>query len=727
MAPETEPLIRLDPDGVAPIIRYDLPAESSFTAAAVLPLNLPAAIFAGEYQETAPKEIFASQLGQIRATRAQPSTFSDITPKNLRNLWGLIGNNSVTMTAQAIPINTPSAQTNRNTSEETLIPVPEEAKNEAIAMSLLLDSIAWDLSVAQIYIANLRKGQIGVASGAVLTEEQYNETSTTLNSLHSKIDKEISELKALTQNSEHIHENFLIALRHNADSIQKIFKESYSRTSDRYIRAKDSTVVMSAILLTLTKPGAVVSAENYPKTVVVSSDFLGDPIGVTIQLSKEPDPTFFLIEKYRIMSVLGDYGAGNVISTINLAPGEERTISVRSYRDIESKRTAAENVLDSISTESATELETEIGRENTSSSSETASLVAAKEEGAEVSASFAPVGGPFSASASASTSSSDTRSSSSARAEAAKTFSNALDKHVAKSSAARDVTTNTTTEEAVKEGTESSIVRRITNPNFSPLNLVMRQMQQEYITVTYLEDVVIAFSTGDPDTIKRATISEIDGFLRDILKGDDETIAEVKMTILSQLLSVRDLNGDQQQFIRPIRDDVYDPALNEKGELELDDEGKPAVAYTVQGWQKNHGLRQKLSDFDPSMQDFATVPGVILDIKRRILRTDGVILDAVLGHGDALDSFNQGMQTEAVRAAKLANDLDEARLLIAMDKELSPAERERRLNALLDPDQVAAGAMIDITPATLTQISDATNTTGPANAAGELADDDGEN
>jgi hypothetical protein len=51
-----------------------------------------------------------------------------------------------------------------------------------------------------------------------------------------------------------------------------------------------------------------------------------------------------------------------------------------------------------------------------------------------------------------------------------------------------------------------------------------------------------------------------------------------------------------------------------------------------------------------------TVPGIIFDVTKRIMRTDSVVVDSLLGQGEALDCYNQQLQNIAVQKAQLEND-----------------------------------------------------------------------
>src|SRR4051812_5713433 len=49
------------------------------------------------------------------------------------------------------------------------------------------------------------------------------------------------------------------------------------------------------------------------------------------------------------------------------------------------------------------------------------------------------------------------------------------------------------------------------------------------------------------------------------------------------------------------------------------------------------------------------IDGIILSVTSRMLQTNNVIIDALLGQGDALDDYNVHLQSAAVDKANLAN------------------------------------------------------------------------
>jgi hypothetical protein len=64
-----------------------------------------------------------------------------------------------------------------------------------------------------------------------------------------------------------------------------------------------------------------------------------------------------------------------------------------------------------------------------------------------------------------------------------------------------------------------------------------------------------------------------------------------------------------------------------------------------------------------------TVPGIILAANKYTMRTEGIIVEALLGQGNGLDPYSLGLQGEAVRTRQLSNDqaeLEAEKLRIAL-------------------------------------------------------------
>jgi hypothetical protein len=68
-------------------------------------------------------------------------------------------------------------------------------------------------------------------------------------------------------------------------------------------------------------------------------------------------------------------------------------------------------------------------------------------------------------------------------------------------------------------------------------------------------------------------------------------------------------------------------------------------------WRKKAGLTDSYTSGGLEIK----VPGVITSVQQFILRTDSVVVDALLGQGEALDCYNMRLQDEAARASELKN------------------------------------------------------------------------
>jgi hypothetical protein len=76
-----------------------------------------------------------------------------------------------------------------------------------------------------------------------------------------------------------------------------------------------------------------------------------------------PYSRLLLVEIYRLSSYLGSYGAGRVLKTFSLLPGEKTKISVRTFTKRETTRNQATSILDSFTQTSADDFETSIAKE----------------------------------------------------------------------------------------------------------------------------------------------------------------------------------------------------------------------------------------------------------------------------------------------------------------------------------------------------------------------------
>ncbi|HZG88107.1 Ig-like domain-containing protein [Paenibacillus sp.] len=377
-----------------------------------------------------------------------------------------------------------------------------------------------------------------------------------------------------------------------------------------------------------------------------------------------------LVESYRMSSYLANYGAGRTIKTFSLLPGEKSKISIRSYRENETTAKSAATILDSVTDDIAEEFENSIAKEQADQKSYKESNEY-KIEG-EAGVSWGWGSAKISAGVSGGTNA--------AREQFAKNVVNNTQKHVAKASARRDVQINTTYEEKNTTTDETTIVREIENINVSrTLNFVFRQMNQEFITLLHLVDVRIGYFTIDTingeekKQYREVTLPQLDALLEEVIVPEKR--AEVRNAILYQLMNIFDYQDRHHSFVEE------EPFKDRDGNV----------------IPLSHYLRVK-KDYTSTYRDDATgttieVPGIILAATRHILRTDGIVVEALLGQGEALDHYSRSLQLQAIREKDLRNDLLEAEvrmkrlaLKILGEKDAEAAQ----LYAMLNPPPAAA-------------------------------------
>ncbi|MEU0213081.1 hypothetical protein [Streptomyces canus] len=371
--------------------------------------------------------------------------------------------------------------------------------------------------------------------------------------------------------------------------------------------------------------------------------FLPDPFGASAAdgLLPEGKPQISLVETYRLSTFLGQYGAGRTLKTFTLLPGEKTTISIKTFRKSETTSKSASSVLDSFTKESADDFENTIQRENSDKKAQQKSLEWHVEAEASGSWGFA----------SAKVSGGVKGTSASQREQFSKNVSNAVNKHASKASAKRDVQVNTSHEVKEQSGEETSITRQLENINVGrTLNFVFRQMNQEHITILHLVDMRVAFWNGYGESVQEVPLSGLNDLLDTYVKPDKKN-------------SMRQMVLDQMSAIFDYEDKLVEPSMVETRQI-----GSGASAETYLRWRK------KTSTYRDETGNEITVPGVIVNVDKVVLRTEGVLVDALLGQGDALDTYSAGLQTQAVRERTLGNDREVLGQKLVNDSETQKAK-----------------------------------------------------
>lgn len=375
---------------------------------------------------------------------------------------------------------------------------------------------------------------------------------------------------------------------------------------------------------TLSLSDMIVAAARRGRTVALRPTLYGTLRPVIVPRPSQPMPHFVLIETYQLSSYLGNYGAGRVIKTFSLLPGEKTKISVSSYTKTSSTKSNASSIFDSFSSESASEFERSVESEQSQNTSAESSLEWYVD--AEAYAGIGIVGGSVKGGASGSTSA--------MREEFSKNVSKAASRHAAEASSKRDIKIDTTSELKTETGQTSVTEREIENINVGrTLNFVFRQMNQEFYSFLHLTDVRIAFANGlvGPNRVFREVpLSQLDSLLDEfVIPAQHNAVMD---QILEQLTSIFDYADQHRPFVEVRTFDVRDMNGN------------------VTGQQRYLRVKKDTAQnyIDPATNAQFDVPGVITAVNKFVMRTDGIVVEALLGQATALDPYSAGLQTLSV-------------------------------------------------------------------------------
>ncbi len=400
--------------------------------------------------------------------------------------------------------------------------------------------------------------------------------------------------------------------------------------------------------------------------LVLTDNLHGDENVTTVPVPPEPDPHIYLVETISMTSFLGDYGAGRVVKTFTLLPGEDTKISIKTFKQRESTRKQTTSVLDSFTTESADDLQTSLEQEQ----SDQRSFKKSFEYYADVKAKARWGWGSASAKAGLK------GASNSSREESVKNISKAVESHTSKASAKREIDIDTAYEVTEKEGEEMSIERQLENINLSrTLNFVFRQMNQAFISFIHLTDVRIGYFDGRRESRIEVPISALDRLLNQVVKP--AAIADTRDIILEQLRGVRDHLGAERNVLRTINAGTADEYIQFDTSIE--------DAF-----------------FDKDTKTKYEIPGILLAVNRHVMRTEGMIVEAILGEGIALDKYATRLQEleverKEIEIQEMQANVDQQSLLneIASDGDADKAEILAKLLCPCGNEKSAGGAAED--------------------------------
>ena len=411
---------------------------------------------------------------------------------------------------------------------------------------------------------------------------------------------------------------------------------------------------------------AQIAAEERLGNVPVLYQRFGGDFGLTyVPEPEDPadaNPRFVVIEHYRLSSFFGDYGAGRTLANFSLMPGEETSIYLRTFRRSETTSKEASSIFDSFTTEAANEFESDLMSETTNTESESAArTLESKYKGSgEINIGIAKT--------SHSGERKVTRETASARESVAKNVAKTTSKHASKASSKRDVEVTQELEQTEEQEFERIVERKIKNTNLSrTLNIVTRELNQEFATYFALYDVTIAFvnDTGIFEVFQVHQLDDmIDKYIQDQASGGlvdpnspfgaQTARTFVRERLLEQLNVVYDAEGTRHDLLEEVSVEDGAETVGTVGTV-------PAGGTRYLRVRRPRGPERVNPFYEPGRY---SVDGIVMDVTRHTVRTPAVIIDALLGHGVALDNYSLGLQQETLREKQLENNKNELALAL---------------------------------------------------------------
>lgn len=398
---------------------------------------------------------------------------------------------------------------------------------------------------------------------------------------------------------------------------------------------------------------------------------LGNSIRLATLTVAEPQPRIAIVETYEVSSSLGDYGLGRTLQTFSLLPGERTTISVETWRTSEATREDASSIFDSSDTAAQTRFTSALSRESGS---------AFQEQGGWAFSIGVKAGGGFNlglVSASASVETGFSANHQEARQSFAKSVSQSASEHASQVNTARRQAVQSSSSSTDSSGASEATVREIANTNLRRvLNFVFRELNQTYRVRTALRGVKVAFYNGNSDSAEVVTLAEMPRLLRSyVAEGRREAVARAVLALVAQCV---DHTGTPQTMLQAGTREggVFawaDAELDDEGDLDFADDPLSAkVAWRIKPGPIGQG----------GVGEKDRVNGVLTDQNEIVLRTDNVVVEALLGRADALDPYASALQSLDLRSREA-------------DIAWRVADTSRTLAALQLVEAQAAGERVD--------------------------------
>ncbi|MNW45559.1 hypothetical protein D3C74_228270 [compost metagenome] len=376
------------------------------------------------------------------------------------------------------------------------------------------------------------------------------------------------------------------------------------------------------------------------------------------------DRNLSIVEVYQLSSFLGRSAIGKLINTFTLLPGEESTVTIRTFSRIASTKNQSSSIVDSYSKETEDRFYDERKRES--------GYLKYREVNEAISAKAGGTGfwGWGTASASAGTN----RDTHDKRTDFSKDFMKSVRNHTQKASSSRHIQIGTSeSQETVNERYES-VERKLKNPNINrTLSYKFKQINQEFNVALQLVDVKIAYSKKDK--LKQAiyetySLEDLEQLLIDKIKAEyiDEVRKRIENMMLLKVHKQDNLDLTKRTDDVCSDDEILDFELKCVAErVSIDNLGNetisdvcntvgPVVNSYVRFKKNKTKVTYKTDDINPGE---LCLPGYLVRFNIHKVLTDGVRIDPYVGTQDALDGHGLSLQQNILNQMEKDNQMRE--------------------------------------------------------------------
>jgi hypothetical protein len=362
------------------------------------------------------------------------------------------------------------------------------------------------------------------------------------------------------------------------------------------------------------------------------------PEGVEVEPPPVIAPALYLVQRHRLATYARGFGLGDHLYSFTLFPEEEVEIEIKTWKSQEQVDKTGSSIFDGQSDSAESEFEDAVQRETSTSSKRDKEFEAHVEASAEASWGFG----------SASVQAGARRSSSESAEQFAKDVSSATQKVANKANRERRVEVTQSSEVKTTEGEETRTRRKIRNINkCNTLNFNYFQLVRKYETRLELYDVKVRYASGQPSfdeatsswryDAEEVALSQADELLRRVLIPT--AAAQVRDAVFAMLSA-----GSSDD---PGLDVLTPSSTPERMRLDTVPLANQLAWEASARAAANHGL-------PPPPAPTAKLPR-IMSRDERVIATNAMYTDAMLGKCPACDEFIQDSRTLEIEARQLEN------------------------------------------------------------------------